>query len=189
MNRNASKIIIIVVAVTVGAIFLNRTPAPKTTLKPTDAQAASFEYLSTHGNSSCSATFLDSISAMNDSIRLMGSCCSPMVKAKYEEQVEGLKQYKNIPEIPVNPYNIPSSQVKQMLEWQKNINLSAEEQKIYGEAMNMSMEHGPCCCKCWHWVAYEGLAKLLITKYHFDGKDVAHVWDLSDGCGGDDHGT
>ncbi|MBI3442481.1 MAG: hypothetical protein HY007_01840 [Candidatus Sungbacteria bacterium] len=188
MNKNISKIIVAAaITVAAGVIFFHRALAPQTSLKPAEAEAASFEYLSSHGNSSCSGAFLGSIPAVDDSTRLMGSCCSPMVKAKYEEQVKGLKQYKDIPEIPVNPYNIPATQVKRMLEWQKSITLSADEQKTYDDAINMSMEHGPCCCTCWHWFAYEGLAKLLVTKYRFDGKAVAHVWDLSDGCGGDDH--
>ena len=154
-----------------------------------EVHASKFDYLSKNGNSSCSAGFVDAISAMNDTMRMEGSCCSPMVEKKYNEQVEGLKKYKDISEIPPDPYDIAIPQVKQMMGWQKTITLTGDQQKIYDGAMQMSMEHGPCCCHCWHWLAYEGLAKQLITKYNYTSKEVATIWDLSDCCGGNDEKT
>ena len=184
MNKNLSIIVfLIIVTMFIRFSFFTRPNRP---LAP-QASASKFDYLSKNSNSSCSAGFVDSISRMNDAMRMEGSCCSPMVEAKYNEQVEGLKKYKDISEIPADPYNIPIPQVKQMLGWQKTIQLTADQQTIYDGAMRMSMEHGPCCCHCWHWLAYEGLAKRLITKYNYTSKEVATVWDLSDGCGGDDH--
>ena len=47
--------------------------------------------------------------------------------------------------------------------------LSPDEQKAYNYAMANSKEMGPCCCHCWHWYVYGGLAKLLITHRHFTG--------------------
>src|SRR3989338_10011619 len=76
------------------------------------ALAAKFDDLSTNGNSSCSGTFADSIDSMPDSAWMKGSCCSPMDPHRYEEQVEGLKKYEDIPEIPSDPYDIDASLAK-----------------------------------------------------------------------------
>ena len=50
--------------------------------------------------------------------------------------------------------------------------------------MANSDEKGPCCCRCWRWKVYGGLAKLLVREHGFDGKQVTEVWDMSNGCGG-----
>ena len=66
--------------------------------------------------------------------------------------------------------------------------------QIYEEAKKMSHEGGPCCCgsdkldeSCWRWKVYGGLAKVLITEYNFNAEQIAEIWDISDGCGGDQH--
>ena len=150
-----------------------------------EALAAKFDYLSKHGNSSCSGTFRDSIASMPDNARLQGSCCSPMSMHRYGEQVEGLKKYQNIPEIPPDPYDIEAKLAKKLMADYDSIQLSAEEQKAYDYAMQNSDEKGPCCCKCWRWNVYGGLGKILIKNYKFTGQQVTQVWNLSDGCGGD----
>lgn len=147
------------------------------------ALAAEFERLSKTGNSSCSASFAESIDTMNDSERLRGSCCSLMNMHRYEEQVEGLKKYKDIPEIPPDPYDINAGLAKKLKAYYE-VQLTPEEQKAYDYAMANSHEKGPCCCKCWRWYVYGGLGKLLIQKYGFTGEQVTDVWNLSDGCGG-----
>lgn len=148
------------------------------------ALAAQFDYLSKNGNSSCSASFKDSIPAMADGARLQGSCCSPMGIHRYSEQVEGLKKYANIPEIPPDPYNVDASLAKKLLAMY-DTQLTPEQQQAYDYAMQNSSEKGPCCCKCWRWYVYGGLGKLLIQKYGFTGEQVTDVWNFSDGCGGD----
>jgi len=65
------------------------------------ALAAKFEILSKQGNSSCSGAFKASIAGMSDTAHIQGSCCSPMDPHRYGEQVEGLKKYKDILEIPL----------------------------------------------------------------------------------------
>jgi len=127
------------------------------------------------------------IESKQDGERLQGSCCSQMDFHRYEEQIEGLKKYSHIKQIPTDPYDIEVSLAKELLGYQKNIKLTAEQQKTYDDAMTMSHEGGPCCCKCWRWDAFEGLAKYLITEKHFDSKQVTEVWDLIDGCGGAGH--
>jgi len=165
--------------------FSPTAPSQKQSSNPVNvALAAEFDYLSRNGNSSCSAAFRDSIVSKPDDARLQGSCCSPMNIHRYKEQVEGLKKYSNIPEIPPDPYNIEAKMAKMMMSHYDDT-LTLKGQKAYDYAMANSMEKGPCCCKCWRWNAYGGLAKILITQYHFTGEQITDVWNLSDGCGGD----
>lgn len=148
---------------------------------------AKFQLLSTKGNSSCSGTFTDSISSMKDGDRLQGSCCSPMNWHRYKEQVDGLKKYSNISEVPQDPYDIDAELAKEMKKYY-DVELSDEQQKAYDYAMKNSNEKGPCCCKCWRWYVYGGLAKFLIVEKGFTGEQITEVWNLSDGCGGEgDH--
>ena len=146
-----------------------------------------FEVLASSGNSSCSTNFIDSIATMSDNARLQGSCCSPMNWHRYQEQVQGLKRYKNIKEIPNDPYDISAKLAKEM-QAHYDDQLTPEQQKEYDYAMQNSHEKGPCCCKCWRWYVYGGLAKYLIQNYNFTGEQITEVWNLSDGCGGEgDH--
>ncbi len=144
-----------------------------------------FIELSTNGNSACFGQ--DFVFSMDDSMHLTGSCCDKMSLHRYEEQVEGLKKYSYIEEIPSDPYDIPVDLAKKLLSFDASITLSPEQQNIYKEAAKLSDEGGPCCCKCWRWDVYEGLAKYLITEYGFTAEQVAEVWNLSDGCGGEEH--
>lgn len=146
---------------------------------------ARFEYLSKNGNSSCSSAFKDSIAKMPDNARLRGSCCSPMNLHRYSEQIEGLKKYQKISIVPSDPYDIEVGLAKKLMAYY-DISLTKEEQKAYDFAMQNSEEKGPCCCKCWRWFVYGGLGKILIKNYHFTGEQVTQVWNLSDGCGGDE---
>lgn len=148
--------------------------------------AQDFEYLSKNGNSSCSAGFKNSIGQMADEARLQGSCCSPMNLHRYTEQREGLKKYKSIKEIPPDPYNIEAGLAKKLMAYY-DMQLTPNEQQVYDFAMQNSKEKGPCCCKCWRWFVYGGLGKYLIRERNFTGKQVVEVWDLSDGCGGQDN--
>lgn len=147
------------------------------------ALAAKFDMLSKNGNSSCSAAFASSIDDMPDTGRLQGSCCSPMDIHRYEEQVNGLKKFKDIPEIPSDPYDIDAGVAKKLKAYY-DVELTPPQQETYDYAMAHSNEKGPCCCKCWRWYVYGGLAKVLIQKYGFTGEQITDVWNLSDGCGG-----
>lgn len=149
------------------------------------ALAARFQILSQNGNSSCSGAFNNAIGSMPDGERLRGSCCSPMSLHRYREQVEGLKPYANIPEIPPDPYDIDAGLAKKLKSYY-DLELTPEEQRAYDYAMANSHEKGPCCCRCWRWYVYGGLGKYLIKHRGFTGEQVTEVWNLSDGCGGDD---
>lgn len=151
------------------------------------ALVSRFKYLSTKGNSNCSAEFTEAIAAMPKVALLQGSCCSPMDLHRYIEQVSGLEKYARIAEVPSDPYNIPSGTAQVLMTYDE-IELNHAEQAAYDYAMAHSDEQGPCCCECWRWEVYGGLAKFMITEKDFTGPQIAELWDLSDGCGGgEDH--
>ena len=106
---------------------------------------------------------------------------------KYQEQVEGLKKYSDVPQIPADPYDVPVSLAKQLFDYQKTIQLTADQQTIYDKAAKLSEEGGPCCCRCWRWMAFEGQAKYLITQKNWTSQQIAELWNLEDGCGGAGH--
>lgn len=182
----------IIAVLFVGGAFLLGTPQQKSQTDVSGgnvALAAKFEDLSQNGNSSCSGIFKDSITTMPDEAHLKGSCCSPMSIHRYTEQVEGLQKFKavsgqDIPEIPNDPYDIEAGLAKRLISYY-DLELTPEEQKAYDYAMLNSSEKGPCCCKCWRWYVYGGLAKFLIKNHGFTGEQITEVWNLSDGCGGD----
>ena len=144
-----------------------------------------FEFLSTHGNSNCSAQYLAAIPNMTPVSRLQGSCCSPMSLHRYGEQVAALTKYATVSIIPADPYNVEAGLAQELLACHA-LELTADEQRAYDYAMANSREKGPCCCKCWRWQVFGGLGKLLIRDFGFTGEQVTEVWDLSNGCGGDD---
>lgn len=148
--------------------------------------AEKMEYLSNENSSFCGLQ-PTSVDAYADSERIQGACCGAMDLHRYQEQVEGLKEYSHISQIPTDPYDISASLAKELFAYQKDIQLNFEQQKIYNEATEVAHEGGPCCCKCWRWTAFEGQAKYLITKHNFNAQQIADVWDLEDGCGGAGH--
>jgi len=145
-----------------------------------------FEYLSANGNSSCSGAFMESIATMPPEARLQGSCCAPMDAHRYIEQVTALRAYAHLGEIPPDPYDIQAG-LAQSLMPHYDPELMPAEQAAYDYAMENSNERGPCCCGCWRWYVYGGLAKQLIRERGFDGPQVTTIWNLSDGCGGTEH--
>lgn len=194
MNKSLLTAIILLAVIASGYLFTSCSQPFKSgqAKEPTnsggvdEALAARFDYLSKKGNSSCAL----SVSSMPDEARLQGSCCSPMTLHRYSEQVKGLKQFKavagqNIDKIPDDPYDIGVGLAKE-LESYYDTKLTPEEQKHYDYAMQNSSEKGPCCCPCWRWGVYGGLGKYLIKNHGFTGEQVTQVWNLSDGCGGDE---
>ena len=147
-----------------------------------------FNYLSKQQTNTCDLQ-ANVVLAYADDMRIQGACCSPMDFDHYQAQVEGLKRYADIAQIPSDPNDIPASLAKELLGYQSSIQLTSEQQGIYDQAMTQSNEGGPCCCQCWRWFAYEGMAKYLITQHEWNAQQVADLWDLADGCGGpsDDH--
>ena len=200
MNKNLSTTIVTIALLVGGYFYLASRSAFDFSNKPSGSKssshivsetlAAKFDYLSKNGNSSCSASFRTSILSMPDDARLQGSCCSPMSVHRYGEQVEGLKKFKsikgqNIAEIPDDPYDVEAGLAKKLMSYY-DMELTPDGQRAYDYAMENSSEKGPCCCKCWRWYVYGGLGKNLIRNYGFTGEQVTELWDLSDGCGGDE---
>jgi hypothetical protein len=145
-----------------------------------------FTYLSSQQSSFCGLqpTMVDGYA---DEERLQGSCCSAMDLHRYQEQVEFLRRYSSIPHIPEDPYDIPVPLAKELIAYGTSITLTAREQTVYDEAVQLSEEGGPCCCRCWRWFAFEGLGKYLIAEHGFGAEQIAELWDGLDGCGGTSH--
>ena len=148
---------------------------------------AKFAVLSQARTNACGGgkTYISQLSA--DGTRIQGSCCSAMNFHRYTEQIEGLKKYSEHETIPKDPYDVSAEWAEEMIAYTENKVLTGEQQKTYDDAVELSHEKGPCCCKCWHWYAYEGLAKKLIIEYDFTAEQIAEIWDLSDACGGSGH--
>lgn len=145
-----------------------------------------FAFLSQQRSSTCSLQ-PETVATYPDEQRIQGSCCSPMDLHRYQEQVEGLKQFPDIAQIPEDPYDISAGLAKELFGYQQTITLTAEQQAIYDEAMEMSDEGGPCCCQCWRWYAFAGQAKYLIKEHGWTAEQIAELWDTEDGCGGAGH--
>lgn len=122
-----------------------------------------------------------------DAAHIQGSCCIAMDLHRYQEQVEGLKKYADLAIVSTDPYDVPISLVKQLLEFDETILLTDEEQMVYDQAMLMTDDKAPCCCMCWRWYAHRGQAKYLISLLHWTAEGVAELLDLEEGCGGPGH--
>ena len=86
-----------------------------------------FEFLSQHGNVECSTKFEASIATMTRDAKLRGSCCAPMDEARYRQQINGLRTYSEIAEVPPDPYDI-SAPLAQRLMGYYDLALNKEEQ-------------------------------------------------------------
>lgn len=145
-----------------------------------------FAYLASQTSNNCGLQ-KETVFNYPDDQRIQGSCCDKMDHHAYVEQIEGLKKYKDYSFIPKDPYDISAAEARVTYGFLDGIKLTPEQQTVYNEAMKLSDEGGPCCCKCWHWDVYEGLAKKLIVDYGWNSDQVAELWDLSDACGGAGH--
>ncbi len=184
-NRGSSRgAMVLLAAMAIALIAVLQLPTSATAAETDDdALMSRFEYLSKNGNSNCSRQFMDSIATMSATALLQGSCCSPMDAHRYVEQVKALRKYGATADIPTDPYDIPAGLAHRLMGYY-DLALTPGEQSAYDYAMENSGEKGPCCCQCWRWKVFGGLAKLLIRERDFTGEQVAEVWDLSDGCGG-----
>lgn len=177
---------IVAVALLVAGYIILPVKQPDYHVGTNAALAIQFEHLSGQATNSCGGGKAV-VNTLPESGRLQGSCCGPMNMHNYEKQTKGLKKYDSYDIIPKDPYDVPVTWAREMIEYGEQTILSFEQQTIYDEAVELSHEGGPCCCVCWHWYAYEGLAKHLIINDGFVAEQIAEVWDLSDACGGEDH--
>jgi hypothetical protein len=144
---------------------------------------ARFQSLSQHPNVECSVQFEESIATMDPDAKLQGSCCAPMDEARYRQQIDGLRKYADIAEIPPDPYDISTPLAHRLIGYY-DLALNEEEQSAYDYAMQHSDMQGPCCCKCWRWKVYGGLGKYLIRTRHYTGQQLVDLWNVGQGCGG-----
>jgi len=184
LNKNYLIIGTVVLVLIIGYYFVQDSFITKIKEVSEEELQQRFNLLSNSRTNFCAGPEIINVSNTD---RLQGSCCSAMDLHRYEEQVIGLQKYSNIDKIPSDPYDIPKSLAEELLNYQKTIKLNPEQQLIYDRAVKLSHEGGPCCCKCWRWYAFEGLAKYLIIEYGFNSEQIAEIWDLEDGCGGTGH--
>ncbi len=113
---------------------------------------------------------------------LGGQCCGAMKDTKtYHEELQKLQTYKNIPDIPLNPYKTPVELAKKWIDYDKTTGLTKNQQETFNQALSLSKE-GPCCCKCWHYYVNEGIAKKMIKDKGWNSQQVAQFWDNSSIC-------
>lgn len=113
---------------------------------------------------------------------LGGQCCGGMKDTtEYHAQLQKLQTYKNIPDIPLNPYKTSVELAKKWIDYDKGTTLSQNQQQVFNQALNISKE-GPCCCKCWHYYVNEGIAKKMIQDKGWRAQQVAQFWNNSSIC-------
>ncbi len=113
---------------------------------------------------------------------LSGQCCGPMKDlVDYTKELQNMQRYRNIPDVPLNPYKTPVALAKKWIDYDNTTPLSPIEQATIDQAVRLSKE-GPCCCKCWHYFVNEGIAKKMIREYHYSAQQVATYWDTSSIC-------
>jgi hypothetical protein len=139
-----------------------------------------FEFLSQNGNVECSTKFEASIATMAPNAKLQGSCCAPMDEARYRQQINDLRDYSEIAEVPPDPYDISAPLAHRLMGYY-DLALNKEEQSAYDYAMQHSDMQGPCCCKCWRWKVYGGLGKYLIATRHYTGQQLTDLWNVGQG--------
>jgi hypothetical protein len=148
--------------------------------------AARFALLSRRTSNQCSLKPGD-LMKYQRARRLQGSCCSAMDMAAYLRQVAALRRYAAIRQIPADPYDIPAGLAQQLIGYQHALRLTAAQQRIYDTAMRLTPEKGPCCCRCWRWTAFQGLARYLVSDRGWQAPTLAALISDLDGCGGSDH--
>jgi hypothetical protein len=161
---------------------------PQELLVSSDLQQR-FSVLSKASTDSCSnignrAAISADMAHMAQESYLQGSCCSPMDRTQYEQQIQALKAYATISQIPTDPYNVPVSLAKTLLQYDQSMHVTPAQQATYRQAATMTNDHGWCCCQCWAWYVHSGLAKYLIVAQHFSAAQVAAVINEEDCCGG-----
>ena len=112
-----------------------------------------------------------------------GQCCGAMKNLdEYNKELTALQKYKDIPDVPLNPFKTPVAIAKKWIDYDNATTLTPDQQKIYDQAYAISKEK-PCCCKCWHYFVNEGIAKKMIKDYSYSPQQIADFWDSSSICG------
>lgn len=120
---------------------------------------------------------------MEDGMRLQGSCCFPMDRAHYEQQLHEFGRYRSAGVVPRDPYDVPVKMAKRLLTY-RDIPLDRRQQAAYDRATELSDLGGPCCCPCWRWETFKGQAHFLLARRDWSAAEVARLWEAEEGCGG-----
>jgi hypothetical protein len=140
-----------------------------------------FAALSSAGSNRCDLGAAE-LRGMPDHMRLRGSCCFPMDRARYEEQLRDLRGHdRRI--VPRDPYDVSVASAKRLLGYLA-IALDRRELAAYDRATELSELGGPCCCPCWRWQAFKGQARFLLARRNYGAAEIARLWDSEEGCGG-----
>lgn len=143
---------------------------------------ARFAALSQADNNRCGMPASE-LRRMGERERLQGSCCFPMDEAKYEQQLQHLRGYRERAVVPRDPYDIPVTLAKRLLS-HRDVALSRAQRAAYKRATQLADLGGPCCCPCWRWQAFKGQARFLLARRGWSAGEVAALWDAEEGCGG-----
>jgi len=175
-------VLLLAAASAVAAPRLHHAHTPALALRPNDSLRARFLYLSNQHSNRCGMP-ASALQTMPAGSHLQGSCCFPMNYASYVQQAHELRSYADVDVIPKDPYDIPVSLAKRLIDYQ-SIKLTPAEQRIYNRAKPLSETKGPCCCPCCRWTAFGGQAKYLITRRQYTARQIADLWGFEEGCGG-----
>lgn len=145
-----------------------------------------FEYLDRQSTNACGLQ-PETVSRLEVE-RLQGACCGPMVLGEYRRQVAGLLEHFGDHEIvPTDPYDVSTEWADRWIAYDADTELTPEQRSTFAAAKEESHEGGPCCCKCWRYYAYSGVAKHMLVEQGVTAERIARLWDLSNGCGGHGH--
>ncbi len=109
--------------------------AAMTTGGPSQAALQRRFNLLSHRQSNHCALRPQDVSALASSRRLQGACCTAMVYEHYVKQIRGLTAYRSIPQIPRDPYDISVAQAKELLGYDRSIQLTPSEKGASRRAM------------------------------------------------------
>ena len=166
----------------------NMTKAVDPTLADLDKQIITCSpnvdgLMTDHPNTGGSCTAGPTTLSTTTGMAMGGQCCGAMKDLdEYNKELAGLQKYKDIPDVPMNPFKTPVEIAKKWIDYDNATTLTPQEQAVFDQAMAMSKEK-PCCCKCWHYFVNEGIAKKMIKDYNYNGQQVAEYWDTSGICG------
>jgi hypothetical protein len=110
---------------------------------------ARFKSLSQHGNVECSVQFEKSIATMPPDAKLQGSCCAPMDEARHRQQIEDLKKYADIAEVPPDPYDIAAPLGHRLMAAEAKASKAAAHYQDHPSGMRM-------CHMCKFYIAAGG---------------------------------
>lgn len=68
-----------------------------------------------------------------------------------------------IAQIPADSYGIPAGLARRPIRYQLTMHVMPAQRRICDAAMRLTSEKGPCCCGCWRWTAFQGLARYVIS--------------------------